>query len=470
MSTEAVARTVERYEILDQIGHGGMAEVYRARDRRLDRLVALKILSGGTPSESDRARFLAEGRILAGLSHPGLITLLDVGVDGEQPFLVMELIEGTTLAGPRQLSEVAIIGRQLAEALAYAHASGVVHRDVKPENVLVGLDGRARLTDFGIARLLGDAVQHTAAGKTIGTPAYLAPEQVRGDPVDTAADVYSLGLVLIETISGERVYGGPPMEAAVARLHCPPALPEGLPPGWQRLLRLMTAADPLDRPTAAEVADHLSSLPTPGAVLPPDPTESDPTEPAPTEPAPAVTQRAPMTRLGPRVLAAATLVLMLSLGAFLPHAAQGPAAVESQVPRVAQSLQVALDDLRAAVADLGNVAGVGAELNRVDHALVERRYPAAATHLRSLIAVVRAARDQGLVDQARAQSAVTAARRLLALLPIASTTTAPTAGPTASGTDAQRNPSPKAQPGERLREAGHDAKKPQNGHGKGHGR
>src|SRR5207249_2710510 len=109
---------VGRYEILDQIGHGGMAEVYRARDRRLGRLVALKILAGGTPSESDRARFLAEGRILAGLSHPGLITLLDVGVDGEQPFLVMELIEGTTLAGPRQLSEVAVIGRQLAEALA----------------------------------------------------------------------------------------------------------------------------------------------------------------------------------------------------------------------------------------------------------------------------------------------------------------------------------------------------------------
>ena len=266
-STVTMGRTLDRYEILGQIGNGGMADVYRARDGLLGREVALKLLRGGRPSDSDRARFLAEGRILAGLTHPGLITLLDIGADDEQPFLAMELVEGRTLAGPLELADVADLGRQLAGALAYAHQHGVVHRDVKPGNVLLEDDGRVRLADFGIARLLGDTVHLTDPGKTIGTAAYVAPEQVRGDPVDTPADVYALGLVLIEAITGEPVYTGPPMEAAVARLHCPPSIPEGLPPGWQRLLSEMTSSDPALRPSAAAVAIKLSSLASDGDVL-----------------------------------------------------------------------------------------------------------------------------------------------------------------------------------------------------------
>jgi len=422
-STVAKGCTLDRYEILSQIGNGGMADVYRARDGLLGREVALKLLRGGSPSESDRARFLAEGRILAGLTHPGLITLLDIGADDEQPFLAMELVEGRTLAGPLDLADVADLGRQLAEALAYTHQHGVVHRDVKPGNVLLDDDGRVRLADFGIARLLGDTVHLTDPGKTIGTAAYVAPEQVRGDPVDTPADVYALGLVLIEAITGEPVYTGPPMEAAVARLHCPPSIPEGLLPGWQRLLSAMTSSDPALRPSAAAVAINLASLASDGDVL------------APTTSQPTVGKPARLGWLSTKALAAVTLVLVLSLGALLPHPGHEPAVVGSEVPQVAQRLQGALEDLHLAVADLGNVSGTRFQLGLIDRALVERRYDTAAVHLRSLMSLVGDADRRGLVDQLRARNLVTAARQLLALLSI-------TPGPTPSD---QARPTPQAQ-------------------------
>jgi serine/threonine protein kinase len=149
------------------------------------------------------------------------------------------------------------VGRQLAEALAYAHAAGVVHRDVKPGNVLLGEHHRAKLADFGIARLVGDTVRHTQTGTTIGTAAYLSPEQVQGRDVTGAADVYALGLVLIEAMTGERAYPGTPTEAALARLHRNPEVPPDLP--HRDLLVAMTQRDPDARPTAAEVADGLTA-------------------------------------------------------------------------------------------------------------------------------------------------------------------------------------------------------------------
>jgi serine/threonine protein kinase len=155
---------------------------------------------------------------------------------------------------------MASIGVQVAEALAYAHGAGVVHRDVKPGNVLLGSDGRVRLSDFGIARLVGDTARHTRTGTTIGSPAYLSPEQVRGEEVTTAADVYSLGLVLLEALTGRRVYTGPATEAALARLSTPPEVPGDLPEGWRGLLAQMTALEADRRPTAGEVAGRLRGL------------------------------------------------------------------------------------------------------------------------------------------------------------------------------------------------------------------
>ena len=274
----------DRYELGDLLGRGGMADVHRGTDRVLHRPVAVKVLRETADDESDRHRFTAEARTLAGLSHPGLVMVLDAGTTAERPFLVMELVEGRTLAQccaghALPAARVAALGAQLAEALAYAHAQGVVHRDVKPGNVLVGGADRVKLADFGIARLLGDAVRHTRTGQAIGTAAYLAPEQVQGGEITPAVDVYSLGLVLLEALTGERSFPGTPTESALARLQRAPDVPAWLPAGWRDLLVAATALDPAHRPTARQVADHLTALAAT------DPSATDPaangTAPAP---------------------------------------------------------------------------------------------------------------------------------------------------------------------------------------------
>ena len=257
----------ERYELGDVLGRGGMADVHAATDHLLSRQVAVKVLRDTTETAEDRARFELEARTLARLSHRHLVTVLDAGLEGARPFLVMELVPGPSLAdaladGPMDLERVLALGRGVAEALAYAHDAGVVHRDVKPGNVLLGTAGSTvKLADFGIARLLGDTVRHTRTGHAIGTAAYFAPEQVTGQLVTGAADVYSLGLVLIESLTGERCYPGPATEAALARLSQPAVVPAGLSPFLADLLRQMTALEPTARPDAAEVAQRLARTP-----------------------------------------------------------------------------------------------------------------------------------------------------------------------------------------------------------------
>lgn len=157
-----------------------------------------------------------------------------------------------------EAERAASVGQQLAEALAYAHAQGVVHRDVKPSNVLV-CDGEDRvlLADFGIAQLVGTAEHNTKTGETIGSPAYLAPEQVAGEAVTPTADVFSLGLVLLEAMTGVRAYVGAPIEAAVARLHAAPSIPSYLHPKWRELIARMTHREAAERPTAGDVASEL---------------------------------------------------------------------------------------------------------------------------------------------------------------------------------------------------------------------
>lgn len=256
----------DRYELGEKLGSGGMADVYRAVDPVLGRPVAVKVLRETTENASDRARFTREAMTLAGLMHRNLVIVLDAGITAEQPFIVMELVEGTTLAhelGDRctlPAERVALIGRQLADALAYTDARGVVHRDMKPGNVLLTAGDEVKLADFGIARLIGDTVRHTQTGHAIGTAAYLAPEQVRGDEVTAAVDVYSLGLVLLECLTGQRSYPGTPTEAALARLHRQPEIPSSVPAQWRALVGRMTALDPVQRPSATEAASDLQAL------------------------------------------------------------------------------------------------------------------------------------------------------------------------------------------------------------------
>jgi tRNA A-37 threonylcarbamoyl transferase component Bud32 len=261
-----------RYRLHRLLGSGGMADVHEATDTRLDRAVAVKVMRETAADETDRARFLAEARLLARLSHPRLVRILDAGVDQDRPFLVLELVRGKTLAdelsGPLPPERVARLGRDLASALDHVHASGVVHRDVKPGNVLLEESGTAMLTDFGIARLVDDTRHHTRTGHVVGTVAYLAPEQVAGDPVTTAVDIYSLGLVLLEALTGAKPFSGTSIEVAMARLTRAPEIPDGLPGPWRRLLLAMTARAPHDRPTAAEVAATLSGEQTPVTVVP----------------------------------------------------------------------------------------------------------------------------------------------------------------------------------------------------------
>ena len=211
----------------------------------------------------------------------------------------MHVIEGKTLGqiferrgmAPDRVAEV---GAQVAAALAYAHGAGVVHRDVKPGNVLVERNGQVRLTDFGIARLIDDSTRHTATGMTVGTAAYLSPEQLTGREVGPATDVYSLGLVLVEALSGRKVYDGPVTETGPARVASAPAIPSSVPDRWPALLGEMTAVDPADRPSAEQVRRRLVEL------------SGDPAAAAPTSIAPDPTRL--LTRLTTSVSEARTTV------------------------------------------------------------------------------------------------------------------------------------------------------------------
>ncbi|MFD1150390.1 serine/threonine-protein kinase [Saccharothrix hoggarensis] len=274
----------DRYRLLEPIGIGGMAEVHRAWDTVLQRHVAIKLfLPGLDPAGAQR--FDNEVRVLAGLSHPALVSVYDADTTGRTPFVVLRLVEGPTLRdrladGPLPLDEARRLGARLADALAHVHAHGLVHRDVKPSNILLDHEGDAYLADFGLAHLTG-ATRLTRTNQLVGTAAYLAPEQVLGTDIDHPADVYALGLVLLECVTGRREYQGTEVEAAVARLHRAPAVPEDLPADVRRLLEAMTSSMPQDRPTAHDCASALRTG-TPlfgGAGV--EPETGDPTEELP---------------------------------------------------------------------------------------------------------------------------------------------------------------------------------------------
>ncbi len=250
-----------RFRLGPLLGQGGMSDVYRAVDSLSGESVALKIVRSGDP---ELARRLAqEVRVHQRMQHVGLIRLLDSGVANGQAYIVMELIEGATLeaslrAQPLGARLTAKLGGILGAALAHVHAEGIVHRDVKPSNILLGADGRALLGDFGIARLL-DATTFTMDGTTIGTMAYMAPEQLEDHSVGSAADIWSLGIVLLECLTGRRVYEGTSSEIVARRLAGPVPLPPDLPVPWKLLLSGMLDHRPGQRLYGGQVAAMLSS-------------------------------------------------------------------------------------------------------------------------------------------------------------------------------------------------------------------
>jgi serine/threonine protein kinase len=276
-----------RYRLGEVIGRGGMSSVYCARDENLGRDVALKLFAPQAPDADELKRQEAEIQLLATLNHPGLVTLFDAGIDDRipdepRPFLTMELVDGQDLRARIRhsqvpLEELAVIGAGIADALAYVHGLGIIHRDIKPANILLvqirpGEPLRPKLTDFGIARI-ADSTRLTATGTMVGTAAYLSPEQALGQPLSSASDIYSFGLVLLECIKGTVEYPGGAVESAVARLHRAPEIPEDLPAEWADLIRSMTAIEPLERPAAADIETSLrqalvSPASTPGELIP----------------------------------------------------------------------------------------------------------------------------------------------------------------------------------------------------------
>ena len=280
-----------RYRLLELLGQGGMATIYRARDTQLERDVAVKVLRPEYGRDPDFfARFRQEAQSAASLNHPGVVAVYDYGTEEAGPFIVMELVEGEDLASiirrsgalpPRQAARLTA---QMARAIAAAHANGFVHRDIKPGNILVTRDGQVKVTDFGIARAVAEAAV-TLPGTTLGSVHYFSPEQARGELATTASDIYSLGIVLYELLTGRRPWEGDSAAAvATARLTGPVPSPSrirtGIPPALEAITRRALAPAPADRfPSADAMADALTQFATGGAA-----TAGSPGRPGPAEP------------------------------------------------------------------------------------------------------------------------------------------------------------------------------------------
>jgi serine/threonine protein kinase len=272
------------YEILALIGAGGMGEVYRARDARLNRDVAIKILPDSVAREpASRARFEREAQAVAALSHPNVLAVFDTGVHGDHLFVVTELLEGETLRDRLREGQVPVRkalewGVGIARGLAAAHDKQVVHRDLKPENIFLTSDGRVKILDFGLAKSPGapasgsDAAETAAAitgdGMVLGTAGYMAPEQVRGQAIDGRTDLFALGAVLYEVLTGRRAFRrDTAAETMTAILHADPPeltlLRPDLPPGLERIVRHCLEKNPRERfQSADDVAFALESVQT----------------------------------------------------------------------------------------------------------------------------------------------------------------------------------------------------------------
>ncbi|MBI2301510.1 MAG: Stk1 family PASTA domain-containing Ser/Thr kinase [Armatimonadetes bacterium] len=355
-----------RYELHGRVGEGGMALVYRATDQRLGRDVAVKMLRPQYAGDPDFvARFQREAQAAGRLSHPNIAAVFDTGQDGDHHYIVMELLRGVTLrdliqqspGGRLPAADMVRIATEIAAALAAAHQSGVVHRDIKPHNVLFTDDGHVKVTDFGIAKALA-ATGGTATGTIMGSPHYISPEQASGEPAGPASDIYSLGIVCYEMLTGQPPYSGEtPVAIAVQHLRGTPrpirdSAPE-LNPAVEMVIFRALARRPEDRfATAREFAEALQAalsgrLPAGDqTTVMPRTTVAQPhreREPA-VAPAGAI-DRTPPRRLSPLATAVVTVLIMLCLGGgvmiALMHPRGGKPAPDNPVnPAPAQSLVV----------------------------------------------------------------------------------------------------------------------------------
>ena len=261
MQLDMVGRNIGRYEIREKIAEGGMAHVYRAYDPQIDRAVALKILKSEHSVEGEHQdRFLREGKAAGVLNHPNIVTIFDVGSLDGTPYIMMELLEGMTLGdllrqGQLLPTRVIIkIAMQLADALAYAHDKGVVHRDLKPDNIVLGADGESiKIADFGIARIAEAANQETTqAGMILGTPRYMSPEQATGSPVDGRSDLFTLGVILYEMLTGKKAFEAESIPTLIMQIVEKNPLPirqvkSDVPAGLQRLVNKLLRKKPEQR-------------------------------------------------------------------------------------------------------------------------------------------------------------------------------------------------------------------------------
>ena len=267
-----------RYRLVELLGQGGMARIYRAHDNQLDRDIAVKVLRPEYGRDPDfGSRFRHEAQAAASLNHPNIVSVYDYGQDPAGPFIVMELVDGEDLAaivkrsGPLPPRQAARIAAETARALHAAHQRGIVHRDVKPGNVMIDRDGRVKVTDFGIARAIAEA-QMTLPGTTLGSVHYFSPEQARGDQATPSSDIYSLGIVLYELLTGHRPWEADSAAAvAMARLAGPPpdpsAIRSGIPSDLVAIDRKALATEPADRwSSASSFAAALEAFLAGGAV------------------------------------------------------------------------------------------------------------------------------------------------------------------------------------------------------------
>jgi serine/threonine-protein kinase len=268
----------DRYELRQHAARGGMADVYHGWDRRLSREVAIKVLRPELSADDDYVdRFRDEARTAARLSHPNIVAVYDTGSDQGDAYMVMEWVDGPTLSqviradAPLSIERTCRIGADIAAGLEYAHDNGVTNRDVKPSNVLIAPTGHAKVTDFGIAKASEQSTVETMTGVVLGTPAYLSPEQLTGRPADARSDVYGLGAVLYEMVTGRKPFiGDTPAEVAGNVLHSRPARPStinpNVPASFEGLLSKALARDPSARyQTAGELRADLLAYAEGGA-------------------------------------------------------------------------------------------------------------------------------------------------------------------------------------------------------------
>jgi eukaryotic-like serine/threonine-protein kinase len=272
-----VGTNLGRYEIEEELGRGAMGVVYRARDPKIDRTVAIKTVSlsglGPDAEEEYRQRFIVEARAAGRLSHPGIVAIFDVGEEAETraPYLVMEYLEGQSLhqllSGENcrlRLSTALSLAQKIAEALHYAHQQGVVHRDIKPANILVAADGHPKIADFGIAKL--NQTDLTLPGQVLGSPAYMAPEQLSAEHVDGRSDLFSLGVILYFMLTGHRPFQGNSTATVCFKLanHEPltiMAFDSSFPPELDEVVSRAIAKDPTQRyQSGMEMASDIQRL------------------------------------------------------------------------------------------------------------------------------------------------------------------------------------------------------------------